>query len=405
MLMDILAAALVLFLTYVYIHNKKDPKPIFGVYSRPGKWFFIKYPAFLTLMVLRRLKYYLVGKDGLYDIKELEKIQPLSEHPLAFDAVFFHGATLNGTYLCAGGERRRNGVVNGLFYLLHPEFGMLKSPKLPNTKLVMDPEAAKEGKKWSAEGITFTPVEPMRRWNISYNGKMRSHESPETVFEVIIQATFTSTLPWVSFDVDLPAKTMARAIAREPWSRKKFELMKEAHQSHYEQMGDIVGTIKVNGKELPLKMDGFRDHSFGFKRDWTLMHRYIFHMFYLENQTRITLGVISQPCTASQVEMGYVVFPNGKLEMIESCDLQLWQHGESGRPSDQISFSFTTKSNIFECMVTYNKTASHFVGGNEVVKMYERFADCNVNGVKGKSISEWCYNNVSGNFDLNQYKC
>lgn len=82
MLMDIFAAALVLFLSHVYVQNKKDPKPIFGTYNKPGKWFFVKYPAFLTLLILRRLKYYLVGKTGMYNIQELEKTQALSEHPL-----------------------------------------------------------------------------------------------------------------------------------------------------------------------------------------------------------------------------------------------------------------------------------------------------------------------------------
>lgn len=80
--MDLLAAALVLFLTFVLIHNKKDPKKLFGVYSQPGKWYFLKYPILLSLMVLRRLKYYSVGKKGLFNVKELERRQPLSNHPL-----------------------------------------------------------------------------------------------------------------------------------------------------------------------------------------------------------------------------------------------------------------------------------------------------------------------------------
>lgn len=74
------------------------------------------------------------------------------------------------------------------------------------------------------------------------------------------------------------------------------------------------------------------------------MHRYIYNMFYLENQTRIVLGVISQPCTASHYEMGYVVHPNGKIDTIESCDLRLWQHGESGRPTEELAFTFLAGS-------------------------------------------------------------
>lgn len=82
MYMDILAGALVVFLGYVFVQNKKDPKKLFGVYSQPGKWYFIKYPLFLTLLVLRRLKYYINGKETGVKVENLEKRQPLSENPL-----------------------------------------------------------------------------------------------------------------------------------------------------------------------------------------------------------------------------------------------------------------------------------------------------------------------------------
>lgn len=405
MYMDILAGALVLFLTYVYIQNKKDPKKIFGVYSQPGKWYFLKYPAILFLIFLRRIKYYIVGKSGMFDVLELERRQPLSDHAQAFDAVFFHAVSQEGIFLAAGTERRHEGVVNGLVYLLHPDYGLLKSEKLPETKLQADPESIMSGKEWAAEGIKFTPVEPMKRWDIAFNGKMRLHENPEKVLDVKIQAKWTSDLPWFMYEVDLPLKMLARSIAREPWTEELFESLKSAHQVHYEQQGSLEGTVKIDGKELPLKLDAFRDHSFGYKREWKLMHRYIFQMFYLENQTRIVLGVVSQPCTGSHLEMGYVTHANGKIDVIDTCDLVLWQHGESGRPSDELCFTFVAGDHTYECKVKYDLTASHFVGNNIEVKMYERFLTCEVNGIKGKGISEWNYSNTNGKFDLNQYHC
>ncbi|XP_066250649.1 uncharacterized protein [Euwallacea similis] len=346
MYMDLLAAALVLFLSFVYISNKKEPRKIFGVYSQPGKWYFIKYPVFLTLLVLRRLKYYLVGKS-LFSEKEFDRRQPLSNEPKAFDAIFFHGVSQNNIFLTAGAERRHQGVINGLIYLQHPQFGLLETPKLPNTKLIED--STMSDKSWAAEGFEYYPVEPMKKWKLSYKGKMR------------------------------------------------------AHQSHYEQHGFLEGTLKVDSKEVPLKLDAFRDHSFGKKRDWTIMHRYIYQMFYLENQTRIVLGLVSQPYTASHYEMGYVVHANGKIEAIESCDLRLWQHGESGRPSDEIGFTFEAGQHIYECKVVYEHTVAHFVGNNSEVKMYERFGKCEVNSLKGKVISEWNYSNTNGKFNLDQY--
>jgi hypothetical protein len=61
-------------------------------------------------------------------------------------------------------------------------------------------------------------------------------------------------------------------------------LLQNAHQTHYEQMGYFTGTLTVENKSYRLKMDAFRDHSFGesgktrfnnktidlgYKRDWT----------------------------------------------------------------------------------------------------------------------------------------
>ncbi|XP_066250648.1 uncharacterized protein [Euwallacea similis] len=399
MYMDLLAAALVLFLSFVYISNKKEPRKIFGVYSQPGKWYFIKYPVFLTLLVLRRLKYYLVGKS-LFSEKEFDRRQPLSNEPKAFDAIFFHGVSQNNIFLTAGAERRHQGVINGLIYLQHPQFGLLETPKLPNTKLIED--STMSDKSWAAEGFEYYPVEPMKKWKLSYKGKMRVHGTDKLV-QVEMQATWFSDLPWFFYDVELPAKSLARSFARETWSRELFEKLKEAHQSHYEQHGFLEGTLKVDSKEVPLKLDAFRDHSFGKKRDWTIMHRYIYQMFYLENQTRIVLGLVSQPYTASHYEMGYVVHANGKIEAIESCDLRLWQHGESGRPSDEIGFTFEAGQHIYECKVVYEHTVAHFVGNNSEVKMYERFGKCEVNSLKGKVISEWNYSNTNGKFNLDQY--
>ncbi|XP_060535138.1 uncharacterized protein LOC132707342 [Cylas formicarius] len=390
MYVDVLAGFIVLFLVFCLINNRKDPKRVFGIYSRPGKWYFAKYPAILTLLFLRRFKFYLLGKDRVLDVAQLEKLQPLSSHPLAFDAVFFHAVSQNGVYICGGTERRQDAKVSGLLYVLVPDHGLLLSSKLPDT--VLDADAAPAPKEYAAEGIKFTPVEPMRTWRVSFAGKMRLQKDPARLVDVDLKATWTSDYPWFLYEVELPLKKIARSIALEPWTEDLFRNLKDAHQTHYEQMGYLEGTLKVDGKETRLSLDSFRDHSYGFKRDWSLMHRYIFHMFYLSNQTRITLGLVCQPCTSTDLEFGYVVLPNRKLETIDHCDLVLYQHGENGTPSDELCFTFEANDTTYEVKVTYEVTHVHFKGKNREAKMFERFFKCEVNGVTGRGISEWHYN-------------
>jgi hypothetical protein len=160
----------IIFLSTLYIQSKKPtPKKIFGVYSQPGKWYYLKFASFFLLLWTRRLK----TKLKLIPVEELERMKPLSDHEKAFDATFFQAVSKNGFYFCGGIERRHRAKANGLFYIAVPELGLLESLKLPNTLLDADPGSVLLMKEYSAEGISFTPVEPMKRWYVSFNGKMR----------------------------------------------------------------------------------------------------------------------------------------------------------------------------------------------------------------------------------------
>ena len=52
-----------------------------------------------------------------------------------------------------------------------------------------------------------------------------------------------------------------------------------AHQNHYEQFGDIRGTVTIDNVDYPLDLNVMRDHTHGSVRDWRLMHRYGIHNF------------------------------------------------------------------------------------------------------------------------------
>ncbi len=104
---------------------------------------------------------------------------------------------------------------------------------------------------------------------------------------------------------------MARAFAKEPWSREYFDRIKRcgdlgldnlgnwglhllsspslpsAHQNHYEQFGVIRGTASLDGAgEHRLELDVMRDHTHGSNRNWRLMHRYGINNFTTESGMR-----------------------------------------------------------------------------------------------------------------------
>lgn len=65
-------------------------------------------------------------------------------------------------------SRRHGKLVDGFLYLKLKSsgFGILESLKLPGTSLYQKEE--EDG--FSAEDISITAVEPMKKWKISYRG-------------------------------------------------------------------------------------------------------------------------------------------------------------------------------------------------------------------------------------------
>lgn len=124
------------------------------------------------------------------------------------------------------------------------------------------------------------------------------------------------------------------------------------------------------------------------------MHRYIYHVFHLKDGTRISVGVVSQPCTSSHLEMGYVLLPNGDLYPVLNCDLKLYQHGENGKLPKNLAFSIVTKVRTYQIKVEVEAEEEHYKGDDTEAKLIERFVKCWVNGVEGRGVSEWHYNHA-----------
>lgn len=147
----------------------------------------------------------------------MESAQPLANHPLAIDAVLFSGGGPDGSYLVAAQARRKLGMNNTIFSLRIPEIGVLLHPKHPDTTLFTTTEDT-----WEAEGLKLDLVEPMKKWSIKYQGPM-VHQSRGTTHLIDLQAEYISKLPYFDFDSDMNAWTVARAFAKEPWSREYFD--------------------------------------------------------------------------------------------------------------------------------------------------------------------------------------
>lgn len=99
----------------------------------------------------------------------------------------------------------------------------METPKVPSTSLYK----TEDNDEYGAEGLKVTPLVPMKKWKINYDGQMKETANPKQTHKVQIDLEWTSNLPYFSFDSDIDILLMAKCMALEPWSREYFQMLKE----------------------------------------------------------------------------------------------------------------------------------------------------------------------------------
>ncbi|XP_056014568.1 uncharacterized protein LOC125676912 isoform X2 [Ostrea edulis] len=293
----------------VKLYFAPEPKPLAGVYKQPSARYTIKYCFFRLILWLRQRKNKKLkatsGQNAGYGVRsrsspeEMDQVQDLpsiDEHPKAVDAVYFNGGNKDGYFLVTATARRQDNVVQTLLYLRTPGLGILQGTFMSDSTNLKGTDP----KSYAAGGLKMTPLKAMEEWQLTFSGKMVITKTGEEV-DVTFDLLWTAFTPYFDFDTDMNPVTMADAICRETWSRSYFDDLQRVHQTHYEQFGDITGTVKISGHaDVKLNVSGVRDHSYGNIRDWTDLHRYAIQYCTLEDKTAICLGVISMPRSLSR---------------------------------------------------------------------------------------------------------
>lgn len=414
-----LAFGYLLYFTFL----KPNPLPLEGIYSQPGKWFPLKYFLMSSALKLRKWrasKKPSSGGGSGYGVKsksdpaEMDKVQPLSKHPKAIDAVYFNSSNKDGWYFICATARRPANVVQTALHIRVPDLGVLVLQVHPDTTLTAD-----KPDSYAAGGLSIRPLEPMKTWEIKFEGQMRLLQSednrtsasqyvvnPELV-NVKFEVLWVSCTPYFDFDTDMDPSTTARAIALEPWSSAYFKRLEDSHQTHYEQFGHLQGTFKIEHKDSQghvvirndkVNLTGVRDHSYGHYREWKYFHRYGLQFFHLADGSCINVGIVSMPrVTMSRLELGYVMKGKGLKVPITSVNLPLWKLGEFGEPPEVFEFDFTAAGQNYHVEVEVIDSPIFYLGEESESKVYERMSRFLVNGtIKGWGCSEFQYRNLKG---------
>ena len=89
----------------------------------------------------------------------------------------------------------------------------------------------------------FECIEPMKKWKIHFQGIC---QGPGKDYRVVVDLEWKTFIqnPF-DFNTDLAIKPLALSIAKEKWTIGYFKEFSESHQTHYEQWGDLCGTIQI----------------------------------------------------------------------------------------------------------------------------------------------------------------
>lgn len=408
MLLSIAIALSVIALCYALL--RKEPEPLLGIYSQPGKWFYLKKALFFIFLSLRKYRMNRMknrgenaeigdagyGMKSRMTVEDMDCVQTLVDDPMAIDCMYFNGLNAKGDYFLLRIARRQNREAEIWLYINVKDIGFFQSPVHPDTTLYNA-----NSDSFDAGGLRFECIDPMRKWKVTFNGMLRkglsetwpqeTHEMTHVKFSFMWNA-FTDPF---DFDTDIYPGCLASAIAREKWSKEYFERVKKSHQTHYEQWGELLGTIQVDGhKDTQLRLRGYRDHSYGV-RDWYTFHRYAINFVYLEDGTAFHVDSISLPGILSLLQCGYLSKPNGIMYPVSSTDMDMIALGEDQNPPTEYEFNFTADGKSYHVILKARAVIRFYLHDDWRSMIFEHVSDYEVNGVKGYGIFEFLYRNPS----------
>uniref|UniRef100_UPI00398F3D89 rifampicin phosphotransferase-like isoform X2 n=1 Tax=Pristiophorus japonicus TaxID=55135 RepID=UPI00398F3D89 len=418
-----------------------DPEPLNGRYAVPGTFYLLKkllVTCFLRYRLFRakydtstkndpdRLKMGLgrrkeglqtehsevtggggLGKSSRSSVEEMERIQKLINNTHAIDSVYFMGFTeVDKTFFVVRVCRKPNGLCE-MWVLLRVEgVGCFEHPIHPDTITSVDNKNS-----WSGGGLKLECLEPHQRWRIFFSGLLRKGpyrdkwtEEEGELLHVKLTFIWTAFSTVFDFDTDIHPSAIAQGIAKEKWSKKLFQDLKKynQHQTHYEQWGQYVGEIQIEGYERrELLLRGVRDHSYGI-RNWAHMHRYVLILAHFENGLSVNLIALSISATTTNMTVGYVMFPNGWKAGIDWSDASLADIADDGVIADLYRVSFTAGGQMFHLQVSIDKSASPVMYGGLIweSRIHECVANYRLNlTVRGWGITEFHYRNDGGRQD------
>jgi hypothetical protein len=198
---------------------------------------------------------------------------------------------------------------------------------------------------------------------------------------------FTGNHPIYEFEKSYDIRTIANAIAAEKWTKKFFQQMKNTQMIHYEQTGNLTGTILLDETPVKVNMPGRRGHSFGsFNWDNRVRH---FRM------TGTSFEGFHWSVTSIQwkfmkcLTVGFITHPDGSTDAIVDCPDKDAILNEKMSP-DHGKISMITRSGKIHQLEFLRKNEFNYLhDGKYGVKL--GIGECRFDGADGLGLVEFGY--------------
>ncbi len=252
-----------------------------------------------------------------------------------------------------------------------------------------------EGDGFKQGPLEYKCLVPGEKWRIKYEGTLPQGKKEEPVK---IDVEWTGAAPLVVFDkVGTTALQVGKQIARERWSRKFFEKLRELDQVHYEQAGTMKGTIEWRGKKHELEFVGVRDHSWSI-RNWEDWERHFWLLGLLEDGRFFNFSLISYSFVKNL--QAAFIRNNDKYKTIYK--IPSWENLQFDSLMPK-SFTFKVQEDADgpEKELTVNMRAFFPFRMDDVYYLRQAEAEFIYDGVKGVGIAEMGINLGKYEIDIN----
>jgi hypothetical protein len=152
----------------------------------------------------------------------------------------------------------------------------------------------------SAKNMTFTKIQPEKKWNLKFDGKLIDFSSKKPVD--------------VSFNFDFESLNKIFDY-RDCVSGIKERISQSVASEHLEQFGKATGDLKIDEEKYKISGLGERDHSWGI-RDWNAPKMWIWLTCQFSED--VALNVTKLVVSEGEVDAGFVHIGGENLPIMKA---------------------------------------------------------------------------------------